>query len=363
MQQQVYFYPHSYLRDRHLDTIRRWPKEEVINPEVGGDRRGSQVSAHHASAKKLPISWKQKLPFLNIKLRPKGVPSDAVLYIWGGVAIKGDFIVDLDNPWSLVGYNLRTMWIYRRLLKWFLLSDRCLQIRCISRACRNSLRILFGEEVFAKARVHYPCIPQKVAAVERIASVEECRFLFVGTQFEIKGGEALLKAFARAYKRHGRCRLDVITHLPVEFAELARTCNGIHIHEARFSRDEVHNHFMRNADVLILPTYVETFGMVALEALAHGLALIATDVYALNELVNDGENGELLIPPISIWEGEMPSDDYYDLVNIKERIRTKNTRVFESTLEGAIERFVLNPYWRLRARQASTRLMAKLFTC
>jgi glycosyltransferase involved in cell wall biosynthesis len=358
----VFFYPHSYFRDRQLDTISRWPADQVVNPELAQNRRGVQVSATYAVAPKLQASWKQKLPLVNVKLRPKEAPKDAVVYVWGAVVATGRFIVDLDNPWSLVGYNLRAMPIYRSLLKRLLLSDRCLEIRCMSKACRLSLQALFGDEIYNKASVHYPYVPQVVTDVPALLT-DECRFLFVGTQFEIKGGVVLLKAFRRVYEQAKNARLDVVTHFPAEYAHLAEGCRGIHIHEAKFSRSEIYEKFMRQADVLVLPTYVESFGMVALEGLAHGLALIVTDIYALRELVEDRRNGRLLSPPISIWDDYLPSDLYLDIQNAKHHIRAADTRDFEDRLAQSIEQFVVDPDWRLRARQASTRLMAERFAC
>lgn len=358
----IFFYPHRYLRDRQLDTIRLWPADQVVNLEVAQNRRGNQVSSSYANAKKLKASWKQKLPLLNVKLRPKEAPSDAVIYVWGAVVATGRFIVDLDNPWSLVGYNLRAMPVYRFLIKRFLSSERCIEIRCMSEACRLSLKALFGNAIYNKATVHYPCIPQVVTEIPA-RHTAECRFLFVGTQFEIKGGVALLKAFRRVYAKASNARLDVITHLPAEYAYLAEGCPGVHIHEAKFTRSEIHELFMHQADVLVLPTYVESFGMVALEALANGLALIATDVYALRELVEDGRNGRLLSPPISVWDGVLPSRYYYDWENIKDYIRKTDTSVFENEMFNAMLELSLDPMRLTAARIESTKIMNECFVC
>lgn len=358
----IFFYPHSYFRDRHFDTILNWPSDQVLNPEIAQNRRGKQVSASYANSSILRTSWKQKFPLLNVKLRPKVAPCDAVIYSWGMVVATGRFILDLDNPWSLVGYNLRAMPIYRFLIKRMLLSKRCLEIRCISEACRLSLKELFGQDLYTKARVHYPCIRQVVTEITA-RPTDECRFLFIGTQFEIKGGVALLKAFRRVYAQSNNARLDVISHMPAEYSHLAGGCPGIHVHESKFTRIEIHNQFMRQADVLVLPTYVETFGMVALEALAYGLALIVTDVYALRELVEDGRNGRLLSPPLSIWDGCLPSALYHDIQNVKQCISAANTVEFENRLVHSIEQFARDSDWRLRARQASVRLMAERFAC
>jgi glycosyltransferase involved in cell wall biosynthesis len=356
----IFFYPHSYLRDRQLDTIRRWPFDQVVNPEVAENRHGNQVNSAYANATKLQVLWKQKLPLLNVKLRPRETPRDAIVYVWGAVVATGRFIVDLDNPWSLVGYNLRAMPVYRFLIKQILLSKRCLEIRCMSEACRLSLKALFGDGIYNKATVHYPYMPQFVTEIPARLT-DECRFLFVGTQFEIKGGVALFKAFRRVHAQAKNARLDVITHLPVEYAYLADECPGIHIHEAKFTRIEIYENFMCKADVVVLPTYVESFGMVALEALAHGLALIVTDVYALRELVRCGRNGRLLPPPISVWDGVWPSRYYYHLENIKFSIRSADTSKFEEELFCAMLEFALDPKHVTNARIESTKIMKEKF--
>ena len=115
--------------------------------------------------------------------------------------------------------------------------------------------------------------------------------------------------------------------------------------------------------MLVLPTHVESFGMVALEALAHGLALIATDVYALRELVEDGINGRLISPPISIWNDFLPSTLYYDIQNAKQYIRAADTTVFEKQLIDSMKQFTHDSNWRLSARQASANLMVERFAC
>jgi len=356
----IYFYPYASLRDRQLDTIRNWPSHEVVSPEVPTNQRGFQFTAEYALAPKLRKSWTLYIPMVNIKFRPRKAPKDSVIYVWGAVVSKGNFIVDLDNPWSLTGFNLTAMSLFKPILKYILNSSRCIEIRCQSQACRLSLKALFGQAVYDKSSLNYSCIPQKVSSVAS-AITENCRFLFVGTQFEIKGGESLLKSFRRVHEKVPSAQLDIVTHLPTEYTDLVNGCAGINVHKAKYTRDEIHEKFMSKADVLVLPTYAESFSMVAREGLSHGLALIVTDVYGLSEMVEDGRNGYLIQPPISVWDGIMPSRYFYDLENIKKHIKNTDTTIFEEKLEKAMYEFASNPQFRLTARQNSVRIHSERF--
>jgi glycosyltransferase involved in cell wall biosynthesis len=53
---------------------------------------------------------------------------------------------------------------------------------------------------------------------------------------------------------------------------------------------------MMAADVLVLPSHREGFGMVLIEAAALGLPVIATDIYGIQDAVVNYETG-LLFPP------------------------------------------------------------------
>jgi len=81
--------------------------------------------------------------------------------------------------------------------------------------------------------------------------------------------------------------------------------------------------------------------MVVLEALAAGLPVIATDVYAIREMVEDGINGILLKPPITVWDGVVPSKYFYEIGRIKWHIRRTDMRRFVGELASAMARVAL----------------------
>jgi glycosyltransferase involved in cell wall biosynthesis len=54
--------------------------------------------------------------------------------------------------------------------------------------------------------------------------------------------------------------------------------------------------YIQSADVFIFPTYEDTWGMSAVEAMAFGKPILCSKHSGASELVNDGGNGYLIEP-------------------------------------------------------------------
>ena len=116
---------------------------------------------------------------------------------------------------------------------------------------------------------------------------ERLRLLFVGGDFARKGGDILLEVFRARFA--DRCELDVVTREALEPPPAVR------LHRAE-PNSPLLKELYAQADVFVLPTRAECFGIATVEAMASGLPVIAGDVGGARDIVDDGETGWLIEP-------------------------------------------------------------------
>jgi glycosyltransferase involved in cell wall biosynthesis len=121
--------------------------------------------------------------------------------------------------------------------------------------------------------------------------------LFVGGDFKRKGGEDVLKVFLTTFSE--LAELHLVTYASIECQH-----PHVHIHKNIKAYSSEWLNLYSQADVFVMPTYAEAFGMVFLEAMAAGLPVIASQLPQIYEIVSDGETGFLV-----------PSGDLYALAS------------------------------------------------
>ena len=118
------------------------------------------------------------------------------------------------------------------------------------------------------------------------------RALFIGGDFVRKGGEDLLAAWQDG-RLHEVASLDLVTSAPIATDRLpqgVRQTSGVAAYSPEW------DNLWRTADLFVMPSRAEAFGMVYQEAAAAGVPVVATRVAAIPEIVGAGETG-LLVPP------------------------------------------------------------------
>jgi glycosyltransferase involved in cell wall biosynthesis len=137
--------------------------------------------------------------------------------------------------------------------------------------------------------------PEKVVAVGAGSNVpvpetvperdfSRFRLLFVGKQFERKGGPVLLRAFAAVRERHPDAELWIAGP-----GDLRVSQPGVHVH-GLVGRDVVGGLY-KQATAFALPALYDPFPTAVREAMAYRLPCVGTDTGAMPEMVVDGETG------------------------------------------------------------------------
>lgn len=123
--------------------------------------------------------------------------------------------------------------------------------------------------------------------------------LYVGQLHERKGLPELLDAMKRIHAVRPDVVLVIIGQgvLEKSLREHVRRENlGGVVHFLGALSHSAVMAFMRLADVFVLPSREEPFGIVLIEAMSQGLPIVATDVQNIPRLVRQGVNGFLVAP-------------------------------------------------------------------
>jgi D-inositol-3-phosphate glycosyltransferase len=151
---------------------------------------------------------------------------------------------------------------------------------------------------------HFYPIPADEAKMYVGLKPEDRMVLFVGRIEPLKGLDTLIQAMsALQLKETPRVHLAIIggdpaaspQEMSAEMARLQKLCDDLSVGQTvvflgKRDQDKL-PYYYSAAELLVMPSHYESFGMVALEAMACGTPVIASEVGGLAYLVKDGETG------------------------------------------------------------------------
>jgi glycosyltransferase involved in cell wall biosynthesis len=268
--------------------------------------------------------------------------------------------VSLSRPWA------------RRSLLDALSEESCRFLLPWSQAAARSLQSALG--VAAAALAHktatvLPAIRPRVSRPSERGS-GPLRVLFLGTAFEAKGGVEAVRA-VRSVRRTHDVKLDLITDVPHRWSTEIENEEGITAHPWPASAERVGDLF-QGAHLLLFPSHMDTLGFVMLEAMAHGVPVLATRHFAVPELVEDrvsgllvegenqlyGEDGlcrfdHTLPPPRSFRRAlTSPSEHYIDRIADALALLAEDRELRVRLAAGALARVVDGPLSVTHRREA-----------
>lgn len=209
------------------------------------------------------------------------------------------FIVDLEHVAALLSFVKPSADEKMHLLK-KLSHKQCKKIIPWSNAAKENLLRFFKEysEKFKhKIEVVYPALPNYRKMFNKpdhsILPRGTFNILFVGQNPYGKGLLETILAIQELSKRYSTIKLFVISKASEKFISQYKS-DCISFFKWEFDKNEVVRKFFMPADLFVLPTRGDTFGMAILDALSSGTPVISTLHYAIPELIDDGKNGFLV---------------------------------------------------------------------
>jgi glycosyltransferase involved in cell wall biosynthesis len=316
-----------------MDTLRRHPAADVEYVPAGGFHVGADgapcaVAVETALNRCVRRAAIPDIGFRALRLRARfdlvhvhahpvrlsGLGSTPLVMSEGSssAVYLGDYL-GWDEKRLDAGYR-RARRIYRTLG----IADRLLTLERVTKAYvfsnwARDINLRWGADP-AKLEVVYPGFP--VQPERDRAERAEFTFLFVGGDFERKGGFELVEAFAEVARAHPHARLFLAGTDPAErnpdrdlyawvgsarrervlqvLDELER--RGAVVRTNWIDRTRLLREVFPQADAFVMPSRAEGFGFTNVEAMSFGLPVITSTAGPGAEVVADGQHGLLVAP-------------------------------------------------------------------
>lgn len=259
------------------------------------------------------------------------------------------YFISVENPTALYHYRLarKNSFLGKRRINLLINSPYLKALVFWSHACADTF-----EEVCAKIpdnciqRVIYPYIPANQYATNKIIEEKsentELKLLFIaqGKRFTSKGALEIIEAFTNLQTKKYNISLTIITSINEVSDQLInyiKQIDKIKLYNFSFSYTEMEKIYAEH-NILIQVTSNDSFGFTILEAMKGGNAILASNLYAIPELVKENENGFLTDPSYRYFnKNNLPNPDIWnDYKKQKKYSNTKCLRII-SFLEEKIE--------------------------
>lgn len=224
-----------------------------------------------------------------------------LIHACSGIMIKNKFpwVIDTEHVASFVGFKAGRLERVKPQIEKVLRSDYCKKIMPWSEAGKKSILNGLNTNGFKeKIEVVYPAMETLEAKKKKH---DDLNLLFVSVRFFTKGGKELLEAYDILRKKYD-FNLNIISYVPQEIINKYKNDKNIKFSKPTISRDKMMKDFFAKSDIFVLPSYMDTFGMVFLEAMSYKMPVITTNTFAIPEIV--GKSGLFINIDKFSWYGK-----------------------------------------------------------
>lgn len=121
-----------------------------------------------------------------------------------------------------------------------------------------------------------------------------CRILMVGVNWKYKGGDIAVEAFRMLRARGMNVEMHIVGTTPPEPIEIEGLTIIPFLNKKDPQDKATFDRLFREADIFMLPTQADCFGIVFHEAAAFGVPSVATATGGVPDVVRDGETGRIV---------------------------------------------------------------------
>lgn len=367
--EQLYAAPSGY-------SYRSFHRDLQVNDE--GPKRIAQNVRRFARTRRLAervaVSTLPRAGYVH-HARARAMPDATLIHSCERLLLKSPlpYVLDFEHALLFVLYQrlaLNRPWTRAWLMR-ALDDERLRMLLPWTDFAQQSLFAILGrpaeERLRRKLKVVYPAIRPAVAhARERSKSPFRC--LFIGTAFYEKGAIETIRAVHQVATTH-LIHLDIVSYAPPEWA--ARLIDDDLITYHKSGEADIPSLY-RQADALVFPSHMDTFGFVILEAMAHGIPVIAAAHPPFDEIVEDGRSGLLFapenqlfgrdsvcqfaktLPPPRCFQQNLnaPSESYVDGIAAAIVRLVEDQELYWRLADGAYQRVCTGPFSMESRRQA-----------
>jgi glycosyltransferase involved in cell wall biosynthesis len=226
-----------------------------------------------------------------------------------------NWILDLEIPYSLTRFHKKSFEnkLNILILKLFLNLPNCIGVTTWSKRAADALKYY---NIVNTDKIHVVQPAFNVKTIKRLKKNKTKKLLFVGTDFERKGGEEILLAFSKIKKTFTDAELYIASIIPEKYKDLSNQEGVFNL--GYISREELFNKYYLECDIFLLPTYQDTYGFAIIEALCYGMYVITTDDYATKEITNNIKNVKILKNSPKLWFNENGTykENYKDIYKL-----------------------------------------------
>lgn len=126
------------------------------------------------------------------------------------------------------------------------------------------------------------------------SSISVCNLLFIGKNWQNKGGDVAYETYKLLKNSGFSCTLTIIGSTPENISENDDDLVVIPFLDKRRKEDNIKfKKIFSNTHFFILPTKFDCYGIVFCEASAYGIPSLATDTGGVSQVIRSGKNGYL----------------------------------------------------------------------